>query len=132
MNSSVTLFQQRFKDKLAEMLSPDELGAFILVLANSMQDNALELELATDLRTVFGLLRERDDQCGLNAAPDDLDVFRQLRQTSIDTYTTWKSRRIDSWQCVYNPLRALRPFRSSSEVFSGLNHVFRWREFSLR
>lgn len=124
LSSEFSVFQQRFKTELSAMLSPDELGAFVLVLANSLQDCALEHGLATDLRAVFRLLLERDDQGELNTAPDDLVVFKQLRQTNIDVYTTWTSRRIDSWECVFNPLRALRPTRSSSENFTGLNQRF--------
>ena len=34
-------FEARFIDGLVAMLDAEELGAFILVLANSMQDNSL-------------------------------------------------------------------------------------------
>lgn len=36
LNSDLNMFQQRFETHLGEMVSTDEIGAFILVLANSM------------------------------------------------------------------------------------------------
>ena len=43
-------FKKLFVSKLKDMLSDDELGAFILVLANSRQDTFLKNELQADLQ----------------------------------------------------------------------------------
>jgi hypothetical protein len=46
-------YKQLFVTKLKDMLSDDELGAFILVLANSCQDAFLKSELDADLKSTF-------------------------------------------------------------------------------
>ena len=96
------------------MLEPDELGSFILVLANSMQDSDLHKSLKDQLEITFKALKNNKN---LKAAPDDIAVFEALKKTGIGRYGAWRTRQIDSWQCTYNPLRGLRPERSSKERF---------------
>ena len=110
------------------MLSPDELGAFILVLANSMQDTQLQAALVPRLKSTFKNLEAMDD---LHAGPDDLAVFDAIKSTGIFQYLShsvvWKTRSLgeDSlWQCTYNPIRALRPARASKETFTGIQKPF--------
>jgi len=121
LNSSRDSFQNQFKNKLSNMLSTDELGSFILVLANSMQDAQLQKSLTPELETVFNGLKANQN---LKSAPDDSTVFEALKSTGISHFSTWESRQIDHWQCVFNPLRALRPGRVSKEVFNGLHRPF--------
>jgi len=121
IDCNTATFQNHFKTKLSQMLSPDELGSFILVLANSMQDSALQQSLAPELEATFNALKENK---GIAAATDDLSVFEALTKTGISQYGAWKTKHIDYWQCAYNPLRALRPDRSSKEVFKGLEQPF--------
>ncbi|MCK5663067.1 MAG: hypothetical protein KAI17_06250 [Thiotrichaceae bacterium] len=121
INSDTHEFQALFKDKLSEMLSPDELGSFILVLFNSMQDVNLQKALAPKLEATFDSLKSNKN---LQTSPDDFCVFEALKKTGISQYEAWQTRQIEYWNCAYNPLRALRPERSSKEKFGGLEQPF--------
>jgi len=55
----LTHFKKLFVSKLKTILSDDELGAYILVLANSLQDDYLKNELHTDLKNNFNTLKEK-------------------------------------------------------------------------
>lgn len=114
-------FNLLFKTKLSQMLSPDELGTFILVLFNSMQESDLQESLAPQLETTFNALKNNPN---LSSAPDDMDVFEALKNTGISHYRAWQTRQLEHWRCAYNPLRALRPERASKEQFSGLQRPF--------
>ena len=103
------------------MLKPDELGSFILVLANSMQDTELQKQLSTDLEKTFNSLKNNNK---LTASADDKAVFDALVKTGISKYGAWQVNHIDDWICAYNPLRALRPARSSNQAFEGLHQPF--------
>lgn len=102
------------------MLTPDGLGAFILVLANSMQDAQLRSLLKGDLDRAFAQL--------LAASPDgpedDRTVFAALAATGIDRLGCWESCPQGPWELVINPLRSLRPARVSGEVFSEIQRPF--------
>ena len=122
-------FERRFMDKLGEMLSPDQLGAFILVLANSMQDEVLHQALSSRLYDIFLELCTRRESGRLMGSPDDLAVFDELAQRGMTGYRCWQHRQVGHWHCSWNPLRSLRPARSSSESFSGLRRPFEEQAF---
>ncbi len=117
-------FKKLFVNKLKDMLSDDELGAFILVLANSHQDEFLNNELKDDLRKTFVALKERFLTGKLNATQDDIDVFRQLLDLELDDVPVWHSKNIGDWEIVCNAMRKLRPARSSSEVLSSIKQPY--------
>lgn len=117
-------FQQLFIDKLRDMLTADELGTFILVLANSMQDEVAHAELKDELARIFIRLKTALNENFLRAAPDDLAVFEKLAVTGIKDYSVWKSEYKNSWLQMYNPLRALRPERASADVVSEIMKPF--------
>ena len=54
----INQFKNLFVAQLKNMLSADELGAFILVLANSHQDTFLENELQDALTSTFVALKD--------------------------------------------------------------------------
>lgn len=102
------------------MLTPDGLGAFILVLANSMQDEELRCLLKDDLDRTFAQLLEANP-----AGPvDDRSVFDALAATGIDGLGCWEHCQVEPWEFIINPLRSLRPARASGEVFSELQRPF--------
>ena len=117
-------FKALFIDKLKSMLSDDELGAFILVLANSLQDEFLKKELAEDLQNNFLILKDKHEAGALKATQDDLDVFQQLLNIDISQLPVWKTRRECQWEVVYNEMRKLRPARSSSQVLNSIIQDF--------
>ncbi len=106
------------------MLSDDELGAFILVLANSHQDEFLKDQLKDDLGKTFVALRENFSAGKLNATQDDIDVFNQLLDMELDDIPVWHSKNIGEWQIVCNAIRKLRPTRSSSEILCSIKQPY--------
>lgn len=133
LESSPADFQIQFKQRLSKMLSPNELGTFILVLANSMQDTHLQAALAPRLKSTF---KDLEAIGNLHAAPDDLAVFNAIKSIGISQYLSqsavWKTRSLGEdyfWQCTYNPIRALRPARASKESFSGIQKPFNEETF---
>ncbi len=122
-------FKNLFVEKLKAMLSMDELGAFILVLANSRQDVSLSRRLEVNLKQNFVDLKRRYEQGLLTAAEDDLDVFRQLLEQDIHDLPVWQTRQVGDWEINYNAMRALRPARSSAEVFTSIKGEFNDNQF---
>jgi len=117
-------FKTLFVSQLKNMLSDDELGAFILVLANSHQDGFLNNELKDDLRKTFVALKEKFIAGNLNATQDDVDVFRQLLELELDDIPVWHSKNTGDWEVVCNAMRKLRPARSSTEILSSIKQPY--------
>ena len=117
-------FQHLFIENLLEMLLSEELGTFVLVLANSMQDEKTHAALKEELGRVFIKHKAALDEGFLRAAPDDLEVFKKLIETGVENYSIWTRVFKDHWLQIYNPLRALRPERASSEIFSEITKTF--------
>ncbi|RTZ58849.1 MAG: hypothetical protein DSZ33_05330 [Gammaproteobacteria bacterium] len=118
--ASPEAFRSLFSEKLEFMLATGGLGAFILVLANSMQDARLRDRLATPLRLAFEKLQSHAP----GAAPDDALVFDSLRKTGLDPLGVWETRKLDNWRLNLNPLRALRPARAAGKAFTCLHKPF--------
>jgi diadenosine tetraphosphate (Ap4A) HIT family hydrolase len=117
-------FKNLFASKLKNMLSDDELGAFILVLANSQQDAFLRKELADGLQHTFSRLKDNFIAGNLNAPPDDIDVFKQLINVELDDIQPWLHRTAGDWEVVCNSMRQLRPARASSQVLSSIRQAY--------
>ena len=113
-------FKQLFVSKLKGMLSDDELGAFILVLANSHQDKYLQRELEDALTRTFVALKDNFIAGKLDATQDDIDVFEQLLELELDEIPVWQNRAIGDWEVTYNAMRRLRPARTSSQVLNSI------------
>ena len=82
--SDINTFRSLFCDKLNKMLSPTELGAYILVLANSLQDEDLHQSLVAILKDTDQSLRDALKQDKLNATQDDEHVFEQLLDYDLE------------------------------------------------
>lgn len=117
-------FRCLFIRQLKAMLSADELGAFILVLANSQQDASLKAVLQDELEQTFDTLKDNFDALSTAAAPDDVEVFRQLLHTQSNEIPLWQSRQVGHWQVVYNAMRRLRPARASTQKFTSIRQAF--------
>ncbi len=122
--SDINSFRSHFENRLGDMLTSDELGAFILVLANSLQDESLYQGLRDKMTRSFLSLKHRFQAGTSQAAADDRAVFEALVQTGIDAYLPWQQRQLGVWQVAFNPLRGLRPQRASKDVFSTLYREF--------
>lgn len=121
---SLDAFKHRFVDSLRNMLLPDQAGAFILVLANSMQDESLRRALRDDIQRVFKPLRSNLHDRSISVTDDDLAVFQALERAGIESLASWQSVSKDTWALIFNPLRALRPARSSSQLFDVIERPF--------
>ncbi|NOQ89334.1 MAG: hypothetical protein GQ549_00135 [Gammaproteobacteria bacterium] len=106
------------------MLSDDELGAFILVLANSHQDEYLRDELRDDLRDTYIALKDNYISGKLKAPQDDMDVFARLLDLELDDVSLWRYKMIGDWQVAYNAMRQLRPARASSQILNSIKQPF--------
>ncbi len=117
-------FKALFINKMQAMLSDDELGAFILVLANSLQDDTSRERLMEALKQKGSALEQGYHQCSLKATDDDLAVFRQLLGQDIRALPLWQTRQSGGWEITLNVLRALRPTRSSAQILTSIRQTF--------
>jgi len=120
----INQFKSLFASQLRNMLSDKELGAFILVLANSLQDEFLQAELDQDLRETFHALQRNFINGNLNAAQDDLDVFEKLLEFDLGNLSVWQRRLAGDWEISFNSLRQLRPVRASGQKLSSIKQDF--------
>ena len=112
--------ENAFIDGLESMLEHDELGVFILVLANALFDDKLWKKLRPALAKKFEQLKSNP----ITGAPDDVDVFNQLTQLNFDELEVTQWREIGGFELQYNPLRALRPQRMSGTKTKGISKDF--------
>ena len=127
---SLTEFKHLFAEKLRSMLSPDELGAFILVLANSMQDKHAQASLKNDLMAMFVEMINEQKEGVLHATDDDLEVFEKIKQKGIGSITAWESIKQGEWEVLCNPMRGLRPARASAEKIKTIFQEFHGGRFN--
>ena len=120
----INQFKNLFVAQLKNMLSADELGAFILVLANSHQDTFLENELQDALTSTFVALKDNFVAGRLNATRDDSDVFKQLLDVDLEDISAWRYKTIGNWQVVCNSMRQLRPARTSSQILTTIKQPY--------
>ncbi len=113
-------FETAFTNGLDEMLEYDELGVFILVLANALFDDKLWKKLKPKLANKFEQLKSQP----ITGAADDVDVFNQLIKLDFDNLQVTEWRDIGGFELQYNPLRALRPKRLSNTKTKGMSIAF--------
>lgn len=125
--ASPAALRAAFERGLGEMLTHDVLGGFILVLANASLEQALSDRLREPLAVAFERWCERFDRAdprALEAAPDDIEVFRRLRRVGLDRLGVTRWRRAGPWELQFNPLRAFRPPRASGATVEMLRRPF--------
>ena len=113
-------FEQAFSNNLEKMLENDELGVFILVLANALSDEKLWRQLKPDLKQKFEQLKSKE----LQGAADDIDVFNQLIELDLNDLEVTNYKDLGSFELQYNRLRALRPKRMSGASTKGMSLDF--------
>ncbi|OYW36355.1 MAG: hypothetical protein B7Z35_12840 [Hydrogenophilales bacterium 12-61-10] len=124
--TSAAALETAFTERLAAMLASHRgLGVYILVLANAAYDPALWAHLAPALAARHGELA--DDLTAalrqgrkLTEPDDDVLVFLKLHAIGFAHLQTLQSRRAGHWDLLFNPLRALRPTRTSGLKFQSL------------
>ena len=130
VTDSADAFQHLFTNALRNMLSPDQAGALILVLANSMQDDELRNGLKYELDANFKAVQSGIRQGRLDITADDLAVFEAIEAIGIDSLSCWQRQNRDEWELVYNPMRALRPVRESNAVIESIEQPFDENRFN--
>lgn len=111
------------------MLQHDQLGTFILVLANAIYDTDIHQVLKSRLDSRFNELAAlltdylRDGR-KLDHTSDDLLVFLKLMALGYDQVQMNKFRQAGPWRIQYNQLRSFRPARMSNELITDLHKPF--------
>ena len=110
-------FRSAFDHGLANLLPAEELGVFILVMANASYDGALFSDMQPALKQQFAYWADQfaapefDDSL---LAPDDVAVFRSLLELGFENIRESKKRMAGIWQLQYNQMRAFRPLRNAN------------------
>lgn len=122
-------YRVAFTAGLESQLHLEQLGAFILALANSTYDPQIHAALGSKLeqrfdelsRKVKGLLTQGRS---LEYADDDVPVFLKLMAIGMDNLQDTLFRQAGPWEIQFNHLRAFRPARMSNQVISELRAPF--------
>ena len=118
-------FYRAFVNGLENMLSLEELGAFILVLANATFETELYAELKPELEGRFKYWRDQLEKGELDKfAPDDVEVFKKLASTGFENLKTTEFKHAGIWRLQFNQLRSFRPSRNASRVIESISEAF--------
>jgi len=120
-NSEQT-FSEAFTAGLLDMLGSDELGAFILVLANASYDARLFEPMRAALQKEFSLWQDKlkGADFRMQQAVDDVAVFERLTKIGFDHLQLTRFRTAGIWQLQFNQLRSFRPARNANVKFESL------------
>lgn len=122
-------YRDAFTRGLSETLKHDQLGAYILVLANATYDEEIHHVLKAPLEQRFGelsgiLTKYLKEGRPLDHTTDDLLVFLKLMAVGFDQLQMSSFRQAGPWQVQYNQLRSFRPARMSNDVVHDLFKPF--------
>ena len=128
--NSTALLRETFERQLDQLLTDyDELGVFILVLANAGYDAVIWDDLHKHLEEKYDYLmqsiREHDEKgLVLDDAEDDLMVFRKLMALGFENLKPTRFRNVGHWELQFNRLRSFRPPRMTQAVAEGISAPF--------
>jgi len=122
-------YRDAFTKGLCETLKHDQLGSYILVLANATYDEEVHHVLKPSLEKRFEelsaiLTRYLKEGRPLDHTTDDLLVFLKLMAVGFDQLQMSAFRQAGPWQVQYNQLRSFRPARMSNDVVHDLFKPF--------
>ena len=128
--ASSAALQQGFANGLDTMLATHRsLGVYILVLANAAYCAKLWAQLSpalsarhAELATAITDTLRRGKK--LTEPDDDVLVFLKLHAIGPEHVKMLESRRAGPWDVMFNPIRALRPPRTSGMKFESLLRPF--------
>ncbi len=120
-------FWSAFNGGFRPLLELDQLGTFILVLANASFDPALQAELKEEIDNRFHTLYRRFEEqllCGEvpGESDEDLLVFFKIATVGLGRIAHSETRQVSDWEVQFNPLRAMRPRRISAAI-RDTNHL---------
>ncbi len=127
--SSQEKLAELFKQGLANLLHGyNELGVFILVLANVSLDPELQEKLDRKVKGRYQLLRRSFKRFPrsfyLDDARDDMQVFRKLLRIGMIRLQPNESRDEGPWELQFNQLRSFRPSRIADCHVEGVRAPF--------
>ena len=117
--TSIEQFHQQFNQGLYQLIEKNQLGPFILCLANATNDKQLFSQLESALKIQFQQLLknyQKNLKSGklINAVEEDLQVFLKLHALGFDSINLTQQRHESDWLCQFNQLRSFRPQRISA------------------
>jgi len=117
--SSLKEFRQQFNQGLFQLLDKQQLGTFILCLANASNDAELFSQLKEPLFNQYQQLLnsiQHNLSSGkqFNVVEEDLLVFLKLHALGFNNIQLTQQRIESGWQCQFNQLRSFRPKRISA------------------
>lgn len=123
--SSKEQFRHLFERGLVKLLEHDELGVFILVLANASFDQHVHNYTHDALLSKYQQLAKKyqfllQDGQLLTEPEDDILVFLKLMAMGIDMVSQTEFRLTKQWELQFNHIRSLRPARNSKNVIEGI------------
>lgn len=131
---STRLFKQYFIQHLQGIMSAEEFGTFILVLANAISRPEIYQSLATDLSRQFHFLKEKLNRLSHTERgkipADDLSVFMALSGINFSDLSLSSEKTSGNWLLQYNPLRSFRPARNSLKKITRLYQPFDKNSFN--
>lgn len=130
---SAQKYQQHFIDTLEQLLDSDQLGVFILVLANASNRSQIMQQLKSALQTRFEHITYRLQHASADELArlpvDDAGVFHKLQQRGIEQLEVSLQQYVGPWQLNFNSLRSFRPPRNSQHEISQLHQPFAEQAF---
>ncbi|HED33902.1 MAG TPA: hypothetical protein ENJ08_06745 [Gammaproteobacteria bacterium] len=124
--TSLDYFRQQFNRGLFQLLDKQQLGTFILCLANAGNDEQLFSEMKPALQLQYQQLFQYFRSAlasgrQINAVEEDLLVFLKLHTLGFDNIQLTHQRQEAHWLCQFNQLRSFRPARMSAFRHVGEN-----------
>jgi hypothetical protein len=121
-------YKSFFANKLSDLIISDQIGVFILVLANATAKPEIFHQLSRQLQIRFDewiLILGNADKQYLNKIPaDDVKVFQQLQKIGFQNLELTSHKQLGAWKLQYNQLRSLRPPRNSQRKISEIHQPF--------
>ncbi len=123
------VFRNSFEQGLVKLLNYNELGVFVLVLANASFDQHVYNFTEQAILTKYHRLRRYYRHAileghQLDVPEDDLLVFLKLLAISIDNIRETEFRHEKLWEIQFNHLRSMKPARMSNHKFCGIQLDF--------
>ena len=127
--TSTEKFWNAFNSGFRPLLDTEQLGTFILVLANASFDTSLQAELNEIIKQRYHALYQRFEQQLLSGeippeSDEDLLVFFKIATVGLERIASSKTRTLSNWEIQFNPLRAFRPRRISSAISDAVSLPF--------
>ncbi len=127
--SSNDQFRYVFEQGLVNLLNYDDLGVFILVLANATFDQHVHDYTHKALFNNYQQLTQKyrfllQEGQFLTEPEDDILVFLKLMAIGLENISQTEFRQTEQWELQFNHIRSLRPARMSKNVIKGLYLAF--------